>query len=198
MTVSRTSDASLQGPTGPTGPTGASVTGPTGFTGATGPTGPGVGTAAIATFSHQLSSGTNGGTFNSGSYQTRTLNTTIVNGITGCSLGSNQVTLPAGTYYVNAYGCTSETTPVGDHKMRLQNMTDASTTLLGINAISSSSGSARPTTNAFLEGVFTIAASKTFELQHRCSTTATSDGFGSACGFGDAETYAAITFIKLA
>lgn len=198
MTVSRTSDPALLGPTGPTGPTGAAVTGPTGPTGATGPTGPEVGTSRIATFADQKTSGTNGGTFTGGSYQTRTLQTTITNGISGCSLSSNQVTLPAGTYYVHAYGTTgAAATQVGYHKLRLQNVTDATTLLIGVNAISSSAASARPATSAFLEGVFTLSASKAVELQHRCATTVSTEGFGTATSFGDDEVYASITFIKL-
>ena len=43
---------------------------------------------------------TAGGTFTSGAWRTRDLNTVKTNEITGASLAANQITLPAGTYWV--------------------------------------------------------------------------------------------------
>ncbi|MBK9322713.1 MAG: hypothetical protein IPM97_07165 [Bdellovibrionaceae bacterium] len=65
---------------------------------------------------------TAGGTFTSGSWQTRTLNTTRFNTIPGASLASNQITLPAGTYYVRAVAPTGEPS-VWEHKAILYNVT---------------------------------------------------------------------------
>ena len=48
------------------------------------------------------SAGTAGGTFTSGSWQTRTLNTEDSDTGGNCSLSSNQFTLDAGTYEINA------------------------------------------------------------------------------------------------
>ena len=48
----------------------------------------------------QKASGTAGGDFTSGAWQTRTLNTEVFNTITGSALAANQVTLPAGTYFL--------------------------------------------------------------------------------------------------
>ena len=51
----------------------------------------------------QKANGTNAGSFTSGAWRTRDLNTTIGNNtITGSSLSSNQFTLPSGTYRINA------------------------------------------------------------------------------------------------
>ena len=50
----------------------------------------------------QKPQGTNGGTFTSGAWRTRDLNTVLTNTITGASLADNQITLPAGKYYVEA------------------------------------------------------------------------------------------------
>ena len=79
--------------------------------------------------------------------------------------------------------------------MRLQNITDSSTTILGVsiwcydvNLVSN--------LNA-IEGAFTIAGTKVFEVQHRCATTRAGDGFGLAAGFGT-EVYASITIAKVA
>lgn len=178
--------------TGPTGPTGAiGATGPTGPTGAQGA----IGTSNIAIFRDEKTDGTNGGSFTSGDWRTRTLNTTQTNGITGCSLSSNQITLPEGTYYIQAIAPTAGN--VNNHKARLENVTDATTAILGQNAESRDDAGANPGSDAFVEGVFTIAAQKTFELQHRCGTTENTIGFGAASSFGVAEVYATITIIKL-
>ena len=183
------------GPLGPTGPTGATGptgdTGPTGSTGSTGPTGPG---AEVATFADHKSSGTNGGTFTSGSWQTRTLNTTVYNGITSATLSSNQISLPAGTYSVIAFAPVGDT--VNGHQARLRNITDSTTTLTGTSIATSDNASAKPLNQTLVLGVFTIAGTKTFELQHQCSTTKTDDGFGLACGF-DLEVYSQITITKI-
>ena len=50
----------------------------------------------------QKPQGTHGGTFTSGAWRTRDLNTVLTNTITGASLATNQITLPAGKYYVEA------------------------------------------------------------------------------------------------
>lgn len=55
-----------------------------------------------AVFEHQLASGTSGGTSVAGAMTQRTLNTTVVNTITGASLSANDITLPAGKYLITA------------------------------------------------------------------------------------------------
>ena len=183
------------GPLGPTGPTGATGptgdTGPTGSTGSTGPTGPG---AEVATFADHKSSGTNGGTFTSGAWRTRTLNTTVYNGITSATLSSNQISLPAGTYSVIAFAPVGDT--VGVHQTRLQNITDTTTTITGTSIAASDAASAVPLNQSVVLGVFTIAGTKTFELQHQCGATKTDDGFGVASSF-DLEVYSQITITKI-
>lgn len=136
------------------------------------------------------SSGTAGGTFTSGSYQTRTLNTQ--EGDTGfCSLSSNQFTLQPGTYEIEV------TTPahrVGDNKVKLANITD-SIDVLGINL---QSNATTPTSVAsFLKTRVVITSAKVFEIQHRCATTEATDGFGRACSFGDNEVYTIVKIDKI-
>jgi len=149
--------------------------------------------ADVAIFNETQANGTNGGTFTSGSYIKRTLNTTIVNNITGCSIASSVITLPAGTFEVLAQA-TAQT--VNTHKARLQNTTASSTALLGANAGTASGISVL--TNAVVQGTFVLTTSSTVELQHRCTTTKASDGYGAQCGFGDNEIYSQITIRRIA
>lgn len=149
------------------------------------------GTLLVDQFLHlqdQKTSGTAGGTFTSGAWQTRTLNTELTDTI-GSTLASNQFTLPAGTYYVEAICPTLNT---NSSQARLQNITDAATTLLGISSVTGTTAGGY----AFVDGQFTITGTKTFELQHRCSTTKATDGFGYPSSWGT-EVYAEVRVWKV-
>jgi hypothetical protein len=144
-----------------------------------------------AVFNDTKSSGTGGGTFTSGAFRTRDINTTVFNGITGASIASNQITLAAGTYYVDANAPAYQ---VNNHVTRLQNITDSTTTLTG--SCVQSDTSAVSNISTFM-GAFTIASSKTFEVQHRAVGTFASTGFGLQTSFSDCV-YTQITVIKVA
>ncbi len=142
---------------------------------------------------HQTS-GTSAGTFTSGSWITRVLNTTVINTITGASLTSNQITLPAGTYQIEA------TAPAGKvlaNQLRIERISGASlATISGTsNWCDSTYGSATPTN---LTGYFILTGNCTFELQHRCANTDLDDGLGVAGSFGDVEVYASVKVVKVA
>ena len=139
----------------------------------------------------EKSSGTQGGTFTSGSFQTRTLNTSLTNEISGASLASNQITLPSGTYFIYA---SAPAYTVARHKLKLRNITDSSDTLIGSTALMS----ADALVSSFVIGRFTIASQKTFELQHRCENTNSTLGFGVSSDFSVVEVYADVQIWKVA
>ena len=140
----------------------------------------------------EKASGTSGGTFASGAWQTRTLNTSVANTITGASLASNQITLPAGTYRIKARAPSYEN--INGNKAKLYNVTDNSDVIIGGNCYGRSDASV----DAFVVGEFTIATSKTFELRHRCVNGQSTNGFGRACSFGVVEVYAEVEIFKTA
>ena len=144
-----------------------------------------------ATFNDTKSSGTAGGTFTNGAWRTRDLNTTQFNGITSASLASNQISLPAGTYYVLA---SAPAFYSDEHQVRLQNMTDSTTAILG-----QTTGSGQAIVNqpaATLSGTFTISGTKAFELQHRAGTTKADNGFGAGVGWGN-NIYGQVSITKV-
>jgi hypothetical protein len=145
-----------------------------------------------AVFSNSKASGTDDGTFTSGAWRTRDLNTTDFNNITSASLASNQITLPAGTY--NVIG-NAPAFKVNNHQSRWYNITDSAVVQLGQNAYVANG--ALNTTISPVNASFTIAASKVFELQHRCTTTVTSEGFGVNAGWGT-EVYSTVQITKVA
>lgn len=155
---------------------------------------PAAASVQIAVFNDTETQGTNGGTFTSGAWQTRVLNTTQ-SSQSWASLSSNQITLSAGTYFVQGSGTARY---VDTHQTRWQNITDSNTTVTGTSEQSGSSVVVNATTSrSFVTGVFTIAGSKVFELQHQCSTTAATSGFGVACNF-TSEIYAVVSITKVA
>ena len=147
------------------------------------------GGAFNAVFRDEKTSGTNGGTFTSGAWRTRDINATQVNAITGASIASNRITLPAGTFYVEI---AAPAFAVDQNQVRLQNITDTSTTITGQNAYFSSAVAGI----AIATGQFTIASSKTFEVQHQSNGTRASDGFGAQNGFGT-QVYTTVSITKV-
>jgi hypothetical protein len=141
----------------------------------------------------QKAANTQGGTATSGSFQTRTLNTVLTNTITDASLATNQITLPAGTYWIEAE-CPAYT--VSTHKAILYNVTGAENTLIGSSVTASSSYFGY--TQAFVKGRFTIAGNTVFEIRHRVNETRTTNGFGVASNFGVNEVYTDVRIWKVA
>ena len=136
----------------------------------------------------------NGGTATAGSWQTRPINAEVLNAITGASLAANQIVLPAGTYKVLGYSIYSETS---DTHTRLRNITDSATVLMGGTISKGSSGVAAIPSP--VQGSFTIAAQKTFELQYYCEAGAASSGLGrSVAASGETNVYADLLIEKIA
>ncbi len=127
---------------------------------------------------------TAGGTFTSGAWRTRVLNTEVTDTGNLNSLAANQFTLAAGTYEIRA---SAPTFNVSRHQARLQNVTDSSTILVGGSNIDGTNTMGR----AMVQGRFTIAGSKALELQHQCQSTESTDGFGVAANF-TTEVYAVV------
>ena len=116
---------------------------------------------------------TQGGTFTSGDWRTRDLQTEDNDDDGIVSISSNQFTLQAGTYHIDASCCA---VGVDNHSARIYNVTDSSTTLTGL---ANKNQEDNVSDYAHVRGQFTIAAAKTFELQHRCYTTVSTHGFGA-------------------
>lgn len=137
----------------------------------------------------QQSSGTAGGTFTQSAWQTRTLNTAVINGITGASLASNEITLPAGFYEIIA---SAPAYTVGVHKARLYNVTGAATLLLGTDEAMNASQ-----TRSHISGFFTLASSSAVRIEHYCSTTKNTNGFGVGAAFGVTVVFTDVLIRKL-
>jgi hypothetical protein len=140
----------------------------------------------------QQSSGTAGGTFTFGAWRTRSLNTVIKNTITGASLASNQITLPLGSYTVRATGATHR---VQQHQLRIRNISDSSSDILGL--VVSSDNATNSDVPGILNGTLVLTEEKVFELQHRADSTQATNGFGVPTSFGEQEVYADILITQI-
>jgi len=121
----------------------------------------------------EKSASTDGGGSTGGSVQTRDLNTVVTNEITGASLGSNQITLPSGTYYIEAY---THGYACNKHRLFLYNVTDSAYTIMGSASYSRTTNAHQTITKVV--GRFTIAAQKVFDLRQYFQSTQSGSGFG--------------------
>ena len=146
-----------------------------------------------AIFNETQASGTNGGTSVATTWTKRTLNTTVVNNISGASISASVITLPAGSYVVTASAPTYEPTVF---RIRLQNTTDSTTAALGTSEYNLSSAAQG---RAFVSGYFTITGNKNFELQDYVSVARANLGFGNPSSIASiSEVYTTIQIDKVA
>lgn len=139
-----------------------------------------------AVLEDQKASGSNGGTFNSGAWQQRDLNTEVLDTFSVITVGSNQFT-PSVNGWAE-WSCPAS--QVDSHQSRLFNVTDAVAVGYGQSCheddnnfgVSMSVGSAP------------VIAGKTYRVEHRSSGGQNTTGFGRACGFGNVEVYTRVKF----
>lgn len=153
----------------------------------------GSGTSRTLIVTHQLASGNNGGTTVSSTWNLRPLNTVVVNEITGASLSSNQITLPAGTYDIEAG---SEVYNAAQHKARLYNVTDATDEVIGMSGFAPAA-SINAGGRSKIKGRFTIGATKDFRIDQWVGNGQASNGLGVAASSGAAEIYATVEIRKV-
>lgn len=140
--------------------------------------------AAFAIVADQKASGTGGGAFAAGAWQTRTLNTEVKDPL-------NRITLSANTFVSTVNAEVEWFAPayqVASHLTRLYNVTDGAVVAYG----SSGRAGVSADTNTLSTGRADIVAGKTYRLEHYCGGTSVS-GFGFQSSQGT-ETYATVNF----
>ena len=147
-----------------------------------------------AIFNETQASSTQGGTPTANAWTKSVLNTTNVNNISGVSIAASVITLPAGTYLCTFARPAVECTQL---RARLQNTSDATTAVLGQNAYIGNGVGAQII--GIGEGVFTIAGTKSFELQYYLRNVKATDGLGVGLNVGGiSEVYSQINITKTA
>ena len=132
------------------------------------------------------SSGTAPQSITGNSWNKRDLGTSVSNTLTGASVASSVITLAAGRYRIQAQASACMGSSFGYQRLRLRNTSDSSTILAGVN-MATGINTVAPT--LVLAGVFTLAASKTLELQHYMAVVGSANA-GGALSSGEPEIYA--------
>jgi len=135
---------------------------------------------------------TDGGASVAATWQTRTLNTVKTNEISGASLASDRITLPAGTYECDI---SAPAIIANSHRARLYNVTAAATVLVGTSEYSWTGDTVL--TRSFIRGRFTLSATTDLRVEHRTGSARSPDGFGVATSFGEVEVYTDVMIRKV-
>jgi hypothetical protein len=136
---------------------------------------------------------TSGGTFTSGDWRKRDLTAEKVDTGSHASISSSQITLAAGTYRCHIV-CPAHA--VGRHKARLRDVTNNVTLAVGSSSFNNS-GQVNDSESTII-GQFTLAAQATLEVQHYCSNTMDTYGFGVESNMTEVEVYTIAEFWKVA
>ena len=152
------------------------------------------GTTKVAILSDVKSSGTAGGSFASGSWIDRTLNTEVdPESFVTFSSSNDYFALESGTYKINWSAPAYNTE---EHKTQLVHANNTSftspTNIQGTSEFDSSGIEPNTQTRSFGETVVTITETTYFKLQHRCGATQNSNGLGIESNFGVDEVYSQI------
>ncbi len=147
---------------------------------------------AYAYLREEQAANTSSGSVTTGSFQTRVLNTEVIDAAGIVTLSANQFTLQAGTYMIRAR---SPHYAAGRIKAKIRNVTDSIDALIGASGYCNNTATTQQ--DATVVGVFTIASAKVFELQYRAeNTNGGTNGLGVSTNFGT-EIYSEVEIWRL-
>ena len=162
-----------------------------------------VGAAPATPFMHvreEQSAGTNSQNTSLSSFPgtVRTINTVVSNTISGASLASDQLTLPAGVYEIY---CWAPAVGVGNshsrHQAYLERVAGSSVILIGTVAqLNGTSGGFTSGSPSLISGRFTLAATETVQIRHM--SNAGNGGQNLAGGTGLSAVYTTLSLTKVA
>lgn len=149
----------------------------------TGPT-----NSRIATVRDVKSSGTNGGTFNSGSWVKRDLNN-LSGDVSFIALNNDTMVLDSGVYFVRAYGPAYR---VNNHQIRLYNSSADS-----VEAVGTMGRTVIATATSDLMAIVEVKTTTAkYIIEHQCENTRNNNGLGLANSWGD-NVYTQVRIKKL-
>lgn len=151
----------------------------------------GVGSSKVAFAKDLKPSGTHGGDCTAGTYVKRDLNS-LSGDSSFISINNNQIFLSPGTYRVDA---SAPGFLENVHKAKFVNITSGQTLLVGTTERSHTQYG--NVSYSKIMGEFTISEASSFEVQHRCTTSRTTVGFGMAAAFGEDEVYTQVKIEKV-
>lgn len=144
-----------------------------------GPGGMGGSSSQPATLYDSKGIGVDAGSFTSGSWITRNLNTVQSDPESILTLAVNQILLAAGSY---VFFVSCPAFAVGNHQARLYNVTGSS--VIAEGTVETTSGMSIQT-RSIIRCSVTVVVPTIVEIQHRCTITRATDGLGMAGGISN-------------
>lgn len=139
-------------------------------------------------------SGTQGGTFNSGAWVTRTLNQENQVGATGITLNAdNSFSLIRGTYLIEAE---APAFGVERHQAKLYNESTGTDVAFGSSSYAGDSTVASIQSVSKINAIVTITSTQDFSIMHKCETSQANNGLGEPASLGS-EVYTQVKITKL-
>ena len=132
----------------------------------------------------QKDPGVDGGTFTSGEWRTRDLNTIVYNTIEGASLSNNIISLPASQYYIEV---SAPAYRIRFVRAAIQNNTTQELLALS-NTVHVSSAYGEFGSN-YINTMLNLSAATDLSIVQRCTATYSITGFGWASNMGFNEIY---------
>ena len=131
-----------------------------------------------ALFAQRYDDGSSGGALSGGQWNTRILNTTVVNNYTTASawasLGSNQITLQAGTYYARVWAVAYD---IDEQQINLANVDTGNTLLLSAPMSTKGTSPSNPAV-AMSEGTFAITTNGHEVIAYHWANLAETNTYG--------------------
>lgn len=144
-------------------------------------------TMSEAIIEDQKASGTHAGSFISGAWRDRELNTIVSNDDGIVSLSSNEITIASAGTYAFFVSCPANVS--SSHQCKLLRTNGATWEQNGTNA--------QAQEKTLLTAIVTCDAADRFMVQHRTSNSNSTSGLGFANNFGDYEVYTHVHIRKL-
>ena len=148
--------------------------------------------ASYAIIADQKSQDTDGGTFTTGDWRTRDLNTELIDPDGIVSISSNQFTLQAGTYFIEAHAPAYR---VNRHMAKLY-QTSGTPADIAFGTGQYANSTYLGHTDSIVRARVTISSATTYEIRHQCSATQDTNGFGNGVNFGTTELYTVVKIFK--
>ena len=149
--------------------------------------------SSYAIIADQKSQGTDGGASTGGTWHTRDLNTELADPDGIVSISSNQFTLQAGSYFIEARAPSYQPTR---HRLKLyQTSGSAADVAFGTNEFMSYGSGTAVQTTAFLSCRITISTATTYEIRHYIQNSKAGNGLGVAVSQG-VELYCLVKIFK--
>jgi len=159
--------------------------------------GSGNGGLLIGIYEDVKSAGTDGGSATSGSWEKRTLNTASYQDGSLCSLNTSTSVITLTKGYIYEIRFYAPGYDVQRHQSKLRNTSDSSDDIIGGSATTGAFSNCTLSIGSGVIDLSSAGANKTFELQHRVSSSKVTSGHGLAANFGISEVYSRVEIYQI-